>query len=113
VHPDRVHYALQQEKTKTTMKAFAEETSTSSRSLVIAKHESVAAEAQQPAQEATEEEDKAESKTEVSAVSGERSIEIVFSASVEYLGTSAMTIAFLKREGYRQLDLRPKDKSES
>ena len=83
------------------MKAFAEETSTSSRSLVIAKHESVNNKAQQQVQEATEEDDKAEAKTEVSAVSGERQIEIVFSSSVEFLGTSAMTIAFLKREGYR------------
>jgi DNA-directed RNA polymerase alpha subunit len=95
------------------LKAFAEETSTSSRSLVIAKYESAANEAQQTEKEPAEEEEKSEGKTEASEPQGEKSIEIVFSASVEFLGSSAMTIAFLKREGYRQLDLRAKEKPEN
>ena len=34
-------------------------------------------------------------------------IELVFSTKVEYLGHNAQTVAFLKREEYAKLDLKP------
>jgi hypothetical protein len=41
----------------------------------------------------------------VSEEAGE--IEIVFSDQVEHMGSTAQTIAFLKRENYARLDLKP------
>jgi hypothetical protein len=41
----------------------------------------------------------------VSEEAGE--VEIVFSDQVEYMGNAAQTIAFLKRENYARLDLKP------
>ena len=37
----------------------------------------------------------------------EGAIELRFSTQVEYLGSTAMTVAFLKRENYSRLDLKP------
>ena len=41
----------------------------------------------------------------VSEEAGE--VEIVFSDQVEHMGNAAQTIAFLKRENYARLDLKP------
>ena len=81
--------------TQERIKFFAQEKM--SRALVIAKVDKSAS-----ADNANQ--DKSKIEVETQEVSG---FEIVFSDKVEFLGPTAQTIAFLKRENYARLDLKP------
>jgi hypothetical protein len=79
------------------VKQFAEDKQT--RSLVIAKVDRSQGDQEQPPMTKADDTDQMSMQTE-------GSVQVLFSEKVEYLGTTAQTIAFLKRESYAVLDLR-------
>ena len=82
------------------LKAFAQDKG--QRALVVAKVEKDAGE-----QSKTQTEASASDSNRSSVPVVDANIELVFSTKVEYLGHNAQTVAFLKREEYAKLDLKP------
>jgi hypothetical protein len=97
LNKDLLNWQLHQAPTLQLVKQFAEDKQT--RSLVIAKVDRSQGDQEQPPMTKADDTDQMSMQTE-------GSVQVLFSEKVEYLGTTAQTIAFLKRESYAVLDLR-------
>lgn len=100
LNKDMLNLALHREATLALVKNFAE--NKMSRVLVAAKIDRATdgEQSETPAKEDTASDTVASSQTDGS------NIQVVFAEKVEYLGHTAQTIAFLKRESYAVLDLK-------